>query len=380
MNNSIVIVSAFLAPYRLSLYQRVNERLNEAKVGTVTLIYGQTQQLDHAWSNLLGPTSFNAKLISCFYLPRWCQRALRFFKIGKGNPAFGGVRIYRYLKQLDPSIVWLCEYGLYTLPALFYAKLYGKKCWVATDVGSTTLPGDANISIKVIHFVCSLFVDGVIAHTPHAMRPFGDVRHTTIFAPHAVCSGEYVNFCKRHKGFVNIPKIIFVGNCIERKGVDLLFRAFKVLLTKSIKFELRLVGGGDANWIKKLESKLGLEGAVHYSDFVQGEALKREYSHADIFVLPSRNDTYGVVVHEAAICGLPLIVSKYAGSHEVLVKNGENGYVIDPFDVEQFADKLRLLITSSELRKQFGSRSVEIADQWDVDKSAWRILRAMKII
>ena len=80
-----------------------------------------------------------------------------------------------------------------------------------------------------------------------------------------------------------------------------------------------------------------------------------------MFVLPSREDTYAAVVHEAACLGLPLLVSKYAGASEALVEDGVNGYRLDPKNITNFADKLEMLC-APDLRQRMCRESRATAE------------------
>jgi len=86
--------------------------------------------------------------------------------------------------------------------------------------------------------------------------------------------------------------------------------------------------------------------------------------------LASRADTYGVVIHEAAACGLPLVVSRHCGASSVLVEEGKNGFVVDPDDAATFANHLHTLIQDPLLRGEFAKHSRVIAERWDVKKNA----------
>ncbi|NJK90790.1 MAG: glycosyltransferase [Blastochloris sp.] len=123
--------------------------------------------------------------------------------------------------------------------------------------------------------------------------------------------------------------------------------------------------------MKKEARHLGLIDSVRVQDFLQPMDLVREYQKSDVFVLASRFDSYGVVVHEAAAAGLPLVVSRYVGASATLVEHGVNGYQIDPEDIEGFAEAL-LLALDAERNAVMGRKSREIASKYDVTHVAQR--------
>lgn len=366
----IAIVSGPLAPYRMELYSSLGEEFRDE--AEVEIIYGQKNQLDHDWQGLdKADENYSMVYSPCKYLPKWISWILQKLRMGKGRPALPSFGMWKTLKKSQPDAIWLCEFNPYTLPALLYAKMYGVKVWVATDVGATNHPGDAKDFVKYICAIGSKYVDTIIACAPHATRPLWHTEKPIIFIPHSVTNRDYLPFQATHEE-KDEPVILFVGNCIYRKGVDLMVRALGILKRKGVKFHLRMVGGSDAEWLNKIAKEEDVAAHMSYSGFVEGDALKQEYANADLFVLPSRHDTYAVVSHEAAICGLPLILSKQAGSSEVLV-NDDNGYVVNPEKTEDFAAKIEEFLISSERRKSAGQASIKLASQWGVEENAKRL-------
>ena len=150
-------------------------------------------------------------------------------------------------------------------------------------------------------------------------KKYYDLSQKTIEVVHPTVSDEFVNpppplFDWRER--LNTPKdakvVLFIANNYEHKGLDLVFDAFsEVLKTK----EIYLWVGGRGN-IQKYESKakrMGIGNFVRFTGMIK-ENLPHLYRSADIFVLPSRFDTFGIVVIEALASGLPVIISKTTGA------------------------------------------------------------------
>ena len=89
-----------------------------------------------------------------------------------------------------------------------------------------------------------------------------------------------------------------------------------------MEFKLRFIGGGNTVWLdqSRFTRTQGLQNHLECAGFLSGAALRNAMQSADVFVLPTRQDTYGAVVHEAACLGLPLLVSRHAGAAEALVR------------------------------------------------------------
>ena len=132
-------------------------------------------------------------------------------------------------------------------------------------------------------------------------------------------------------------RLLYVGSMIPRKGLDLLLDALRYVKSD---YNLRIVGNGSDDEIKGLQEKmqnLGIKDKVKVLGFKQGEALWQEYKDAQLFVMPSREDCFGLVLLEALAAEKPIISSKYADGAYDIVKDGENGILVDPFDSVEFA-------------------------------------------
>ena len=126
-----------------------------------------------------------------------------------------------------------------------------------------------------------------------------------------------------------------------------------------------------------------LDGAVEgvaFSGFAQGNALGTAYGRADAFVLPSRKDTWGLVVNEAMAAGLPVVVSTGAGCAVDLVDEGQNGITVPPGDATALANALsRIAALPDAEREAWGKRSRGIIAAFGLDDfcaGLWEAARA----
>ena len=172
----------------------------------------------------------------------------------------------------------------------------------------------------------------------------------------------------RRKGTVDV---LFSGQLIERKGVDLLIQAFAQIADKVPEMHLQLLGTGPAQDALSGTIPLGLRHRIHFLGFQQPAEIPGIFSTADMFVLPSRHDGWGVVVNEALGAGLPIIVSDRVGARD-LVEDGCNGFVARAGDVDSLAGALLALGRSRGVRNSFGCRSAKLAETFDVDEGVRR--------
>ncbi|SEN61570.1 glycosyltransferase family 4 protein [Paenibacillus sp. OV219] len=159
--------------------------------------------------------------------------------------------------------------------------------------------------------------------------------------------------------------VLSIGRFISLKGFDTLIKSFELI--DDNKTTLVLIGGGPerANY-EALIKEYELTDKVVLIDFLQKNELIPYWNIADLFVFPTRNDVWGLVLNEAITFGLPIIATTGAGASFDLVEQNKNGFVVEVDDIQDIANKTRLLLNDEDLRKQFGSHSREISELFTV--------------
>ncbi len=141
---------------------------------------------------------------------------------------------------------------------------------------------------------------------------------------------------KKQIGLKEEKVILYYGQLIERKGPDLLLEAFATLKTKDV--ALLLVGSGQyKSFLEK--KKEGVEN-VYILDNPGDEEICKYYAIADLFVLPSREEVWGLVANQALAAGLPVVISDHTGASVDVVEDGINGYIFKSGSVTDLADKI----------------------------------------
>lgn len=151
-------------------------------------------------------------------------------------------------------------------------------------------------------------------------------------------------------------KILFLSNLITSKGVFVLIEACDILLKKGYDFSCVFVGGeGDvsSHRFKKEVEKKGLTETVKYLGKRYGEDKDKVYQSADIFVLPTMNDCFPLVLLEAMQYKLP-VISTIEGGIRDIVEDGVTGFLVEHENPEALADKLEVLIKDEALRLKMG--------------------------
>jgi glycosyltransferase involved in cell wall biosynthesis len=155
----------------------------------------------------------------------------------------------------------------------------------------------------------------------------------------------------------NSEIILFFGSLVEYKGPDILLKAFK--LVKKIVPSAKLIFAGRGhmdNQLKETAKQMNISEDVIFTGFVEDNLKPLYYKAADIFCLPSTTlaESFGIVNLEAMAAGIPIVSSDLGGIPDI-VKNGENGLLAKPYDIEMVAEKLLILLKDEDIRKKMGA-------------------------
>lgn len=139
-------------------------------------------------------------------------------------------------------------------------------------------------------------------------------------------------------------RLLYVGSMIERKGLDLLVSALRYV---DENFKLHIVGNGTDKEIEELRTRIknaNIEDNIIFCGYKEGQELLEEYQKAQIFVLPTREDCFGLVLLEALCAEVPIISSKYADGAYDVIDEGKNGVLVDPYDSKEFGGTINKVL------------------------------------
>jgi glycosyltransferase involved in cell wall biosynthesis len=169
--------------------------------------------------------------------------------------------------------------------------------------------------------------------------------------------------------------VLSVARLAPEKGPDTLVRA--IALARDPRLVLVLAGSGaEREPLQSLAAGLGVR-LVVLPD-VPWERIVERFVLADVFALLSRHEPWGVVVNEAAACGLPLVVSDRVGAAFDLVVDGLNGVLVPADDPAAAGDAIRLLATDPERRRAAGRASRELMRDWGYEPSIENLIRVTR--
>lgn len=133
-------------------------------------------------------------------------------------------------------------------------------------------------------------------------------------------------------------RFLFVGRLEPIKGLDVLLKAWTALGAQRLDWDLHIVGNGS------LKAEFESAPSVVIKDFMQPAQLMQEVADAGVLILSSRGEPWGVVVHEFAAAGLPLIVSDVVGAASTFLISGMNGYSYSNNNVQALTHRIRQII------------------------------------
>ena len=152
---------------------------------------------------------------------------------------------------------------------------------------------------------------------------------------------------KQQLGFVDDKIILFVGRIEPLKGIDQLLKAMPYLPnSKGVRL---VIIGGDENSrheierLRRLSRDLQIEDSVTFLGSIKHEQMPYFYSAADVSVVPSYYESFGLVALESLACGTPVVATD-VGAFKSVIRQGETGYVVTGNTPHQLADKIALLL------------------------------------
>ena len=170
----------------------------------------------------------------------------------------------------------------------------------------------------------------------------------------------------------------FSGKLIPLKRVEDLVDAIANLQNEGVSAGLLMIGDGPSR--TELEERVcarNMKWTV-FAGFKNQSELAASYICMDAFVLPSRSETWGLVLNEAMLFGLPVLATKMVGASKDLIEHGKNSYVFDVGDVGGLTGHLRRLASSATTRRLFGAHSETIVRRYTYDSCVRGVLDGLR--
>lgn len=367
MKRRLLILTEIISPYRIPLF---NALAGEPGVDLHVIFLAETDPGLRQWDVYKKEIKFSYQVLSS-----WRKR------VGKYNMLvnFG---LNAALKSAAPDVI-LC--GGYNYVASWQSLAWARRRGIPFLLWSESNVQDVRRGYLPVEFFkgqflerCSGFVvPGRSAREYLHSHKIDDPRIFT--APNAVDNDLFRNAADsvrrqadQERAELRLPHryFLFVGRFVQGKGVFDLLSAYAKLdeLTRE-QVGLVYVGDGAARQALEQRAAAVRPGMVRFAGFVQRDQLAAYYALAEMLILPTYSDPWGLVVNEAMACGLPVVVSRVAGSAADLVRENWNGLLVSAGDVSCLMKSMETIAENDELRASMGANSAQLIS--DYSPAAW---------
>ena len=169
-----------------------------------------------------------------------------------------------------------------------------------------------------------------------------------------------------NRSLLGSKRVITIGRYSYEKGYDILLKIWSIVEKRCTDWQLDIFAMGDPTPYVKIMDELSIDKKrCHLNSSVVD--VENEYINSSILVQPSRTEGFGMVLVEAMACGLPVISFDCENGPRSIISDGEDGFLIPPFEVDLFADRLVQLIIDGELRKKMGEKGQRKSQLYQID-------------
>ncbi len=276
------------------------------------------------------------------------------------------------LLRFKPDIVFAQAFSLWTLLALLL-KPWVKWRFIIIYDGSSPNSDFQDSKIRsFLRRMIARFSDAFVANSHGAkaylMQALGakedSIFTRTYLVPDAKTLGQHLERTELAELQLQRPIFLYVGRITSRKGIKSLLEACSILQTEGYRdYSLLIIGTGDQR--QELEAFVQdnqLEDIVTWVGWVDYGHLGSYFQQTDVFIFPTFEDLWGMVVLEAMVFGKPILCSKWAGAAEMVVE-GENGYIFDPYSPPDLAVLMCRFLDHPDLITPMGQRSQQLIAQ-----------------
>jgi glycosyltransferase involved in cell wall biosynthesis len=213
-------------------------------------------------------------------------------------------------------------------------------------------------------------------HTTDYLVNYGANKHnifiypfTSLLQKDILANPPLENLKSEMKSRLNIKEdkiVLSIGQFIDRKGFDILLKACENLPKN---FGVYIVGGSPTQEYINLKDELYLTN-VHFIGFKSKEELKEYYSVSDLFVLPTREDIWGLVINEAMANGLPVVTTDKCVAGLELVNDNENGFIIPVNNSSILAARITEVLIDQKVKEKMSKNSLDKIQRYTIENMA----------
>lgn len=302
-----------------------------------------------------------------------------------GNDAAICFGVLKYLSKNKFDIIVVGGYSTPTgMLAIEYMRLKNILFTLSCDGGMVKTDSILRLKVKK-HFIgaadmwlsTSTITDKYLVNYGASKNKIFRYPFTSLFSDEILSTPftkEQKNDIKKHLGLKNEKIILSVGQFIYRKGFDVLINSMKNINKNC---SLYIVGGEAPIEYLVLRDKLALAN-VFFIDFMNKDQLKKYYLAADLFVLPTREDVWGLVINEAMANGLPVITTNKCVSGLELIENFKNGFIVPVDNIDQLSEKISIILNDALLAEDMASNNLKKISDYTIENMARRHVEIIK--
>ena len=294
--------------------------------------------------------------------------------------------LYRAIKELNPDVVITEGFGGWAPAGIRYAVSHGKKLcmfYERTAYVERNSPKWRTMYRKIMGIPVKYFLINGHLTNEYLTKELGFKKTPKVEG--CMCADSYgLAEAVSHFGAKERAELkqrldlhpgltfLFVGQMVERKGIKELLQAWGQHIANHPQDNLIVIGKGIL--LDVLKEQYKDESSIHILGGINYDLLYQYYALCDVFVMPTLEDNWCLVVPEAMACRKPVACSIYNGGHYELVKDGVNGYNFDPLQQSSIVETLNKFHHAD--LNAMGEMSVEIESNYTPDKAAQRIFDA----
>ena len=280
--------------------------------------------------------------------------------------------IIGHLLKFRPQIVFPQAFSLWTVLVVLLKPFCGWKIAIIYDGSSPNTDFRDSSFRTFVRRILAKFDDAFVSNSQAGKKylvealnvPEAEVFTRTYLVPDAETLLKPLSANKVENLGLKQPIFLYVGRITARKGIKTLLQACAILKKQGYSdYTLLIVGKGDQqDELEAFVKEQDFPDQVNWVGWVDYGSLGAYFQQADIFVFPTFEDVWGMVVPEAMVFGKPILCSNGAASCELVVE-GENGYIFDPSNAEELSEKMRIFIDNPDLIESMGDSSRQLISQ-----------------
>ena len=205
-------------------------------------------------------------------------------------------------------------------------------------------------------------LDRMVVLTEDAKKDWPELSNVTLIS-------DPIPFKVNQVSTLSSKRVVSIGRYAYEKGNDLLLKAWAKVEKSCKDWSLDIYGMGNQSPYRALMLELGIdETRCHLHGSLTD--VKDAYLNSSVFTLPSRFEGFGLVIIEAMACGVPIVAFDCENGPRNIITNNQNGILVPPFNVNEYAGSLLRLMRDDQLRAQMGNRACESSKRYAIDTIA----------